>query len=331
MDVQVVPVAVPRRISSGFLSVAGAHSFGLLFGTIWAGIGGLLTLIFGVVAIGFPPMLLGVVIASFFLLSGLAILAVTLQSAAVRHWVYAHGHVVRGRVSDKVLDARYRKNGRPATRITFSYEDERGVFHSGDETTFDVSGAGRMRSGREVDLIVDPYNPAAIFCPTLHGIRFAASPPARRLTGAALAIPTAAEPPAGSWRCKLGPTFERPPRPWWIFGATTPEGALGELVANEDALAWSMDDEQRQVSWAEPFSVNASVWPLGEEVELNITVRSPSMASNERGIRFKTRVPPASSRPACPCSRPCSPLYPRSVSPSCTTTCATTPLCTASP
>lgn len=285
-----IPTASPRRVASGFMRVARAHSFALLFGGIWAGIGGLLLAVFTVVSCGFPPMLLGSAIASVFFFVGMIILAYAFYKTAVRNWIYTHGNVVRGRITSSRVDTTYRKNRQPAQRITYGYEDATGTLQTGYDQTFDPGVTRQFPPGTEVDLIVDPYDPSRLFCPALQEIQFESGSSQQFDWEPDVHHTEQLAEPVGTWNCELEPWAPRPDRPFWMPKGTAVSD--GNLHATQDALTLSAPDAARSIAWDQPFSVNTTMWPVSDDVaELNITVRRRGAQATGDAVAFKVRVP----------------------------------------
>ena len=115
-------------------------NFGVMWGAIFGGIGGVLTLCFGLVGLFFPPMLLGAIFTSLFLMAGVAVGGYSLREAQRKIAPYQHGRVALATVSS-VFDSPFSLDmGGVQAGWQLCY-----TFEVGGQT---LSGVGRSRDPR---------------------------------------------------------------------------------------------------------------------------------------------------------------------------------------
>jgi len=270
----------------------------MLFGGIWAAVGGLLTVVFGAVAVAAPPMLLGVGIAGFFLVAGLAILLWGLSGMGRDRALLERGELVLGEVVDKATNHNLRVNRQYTTRIEFSHHDRFGEEHRSQVDLFDRAVIDAHWKGQELPLLIDPLGRYGLVAPTLIGARFAeaaegAPRDLRRPLPRHVSPSNQANTVLGTLALK--PTLWPIKEGWWA-ALRRPARARSEdaqLEADMNGLRQSGGGvADAQVRWDAPFTIDLSAWVVSSsELDLNVTLRSSRADAEDRGVRFRVRLP----------------------------------------
>jgi hypothetical protein len=298
------PRLTPRTLTAGRWGAMKAHSFGLLFGSIWALVGGTV-----VAALAHPAIGLGGPFGSLFLFGpwagpsspalfffvGVAVVCVALVRAERKLWLLRHGVVASG-VVVKVnvgVDKTYRQNKRYATKITWRYTDHEGQEREDSLGTFDPALVMTHLLGAPVEVIYNPANPGQSVLPSMMKATFA-------------------EPPlAEDQRPKLSPSDTPPPSfgdavavakkaPLVHVPLRSRGGCLGagggaqlragtlELSPNALVQRDLQGKPSAEVALDKPFATSLSAWllPAGR-AELVVSVVQRGQGAEARPLRFR--------------------------------------------
>lgn len=132
------PPRAPRTLPQIYeRRVLYTRNFGFMFGSIFGGVGLFISAIFLVIAIGFPPMLLGVLISGIFVVAGAVVCGFSLKSAGARLETLRRGRVTVGRVLGVGHDTSVRVNGRSPWLLEYVFDVD-GTRYSGSVSSFDA-------------------------------------------------------------------------------------------------------------------------------------------------------------------------------------------------
>jgi hypothetical protein len=168
-----VPERAPRTLSvTADRDLARAHGFLILFGWIWAGVGGAMVVVFGFLALVIPPLGLGALISAPFLVAGGLLVEWGHRRARRDRALLEHGRLAAGEVVENVVDRRFRKNRRYSTRITARGVDPAtGREYRAVLRTWDDEIIARHPVGTAVPIVFDPESGRAV-APSVLGVSF---------------------------------------------------------------------------------------------------------------------------------------------------------------
>ncbi len=297
----VVPLRAPRTLQSGTMKAVGDSWFGLLFGALFGGIPLAMSVVFLVISILVDPaLLLGVLITSIFVLVGGSIFAFSSYRTLRNLNLLKRGVHSRGMITSSTLDYSMRVNGRPATRITWRFQDALGKTYEGSLRSFNDHAIASYSPGTEVAVLYNPKTPTRSVVPGVMGVIFDAPPPTQDVRPAL--SPSEGAPPEESSPQSLAPAVVRK---WKL--AEVPRrnrgGCLGGSFESDTQLEFSAQGltlrsgqrgEPLQILWDQPFSVDLSIWLLpGDELELCVSMIQSSQTQASQVLRFKVELPQA--------------------------------------
>ncbi|MBH25362.1 MAG: hypothetical protein CMH57_13105 [Myxococcales bacterium] len=293
-----VPAQTPREMSTGWGPVLKAHTFGLMFGGIWALVGGLLVSVFTVIGLlAMPLMLLFGLLPLLFFVIGAAILLYALRGASRDRDLMLHGTRVVGEVVDSRLDSTVRVNQKSSTRIDYTYRALQGREHSGYERLFDDQLIRALPPGAEVPILFSPSDPSSSVLPAARDVRFVAPAPVEDNRPERLAT-QAAPPPSEGWSGALPLVSSLDPAPLSVLerlmGASdgvVPMGALALDGARLSERGPGAGATVASVDLEEPFVASITVWPLAlGQVEVAVSLRNRGAPATEPSITVKSRL-----------------------------------------
>ncbi|MEL6178533.1 MAG: DUF3592 domain-containing protein, partial [Myxococcota bacterium] len=297
--IPVVPFQTPRQMSSGLWALFGKYSFGLMFGSIWALVGGLITGVFLAVGFMVPLMWLFSLIPMLFLVVGLIVLGVALAKTHRDRALMLYGTRVMGRITSSQLDTLVQVNRQHPTHIRYTYHDLQGIEHSGSTHMFETRLLEALKPGREVPLLLDPSNPSRSVLPAATNVRFIAPAIAEDTRPERLRSREAPNPSEASWsgeltlvsslnQARVG-VLKR------IWGASRGVVRLGGLHVSEGTRLVehnALGQEVAGVELEDPFAVSVVVWPLAYGlVEVSVSVRNRGAPATTRSVSLKTQLP----------------------------------------
>ncbi len=157
-EAALAPPRSPRDLPSKYLRrVLFTRNFGVVFGSIFGGIGGILTLVFLVISCAFPPMLLGVLIAGIFPVIGGVIGGMSYAGARRRVRALREGEAVVGVVDAVSHDTSVQVNGQHPWRVSYTFEAGGRLF-AGGVSTFDAE-VKRYAAGDPIHVVYLPSDP----------------------------------------------------------------------------------------------------------------------------------------------------------------------------
>ena len=170
-----VPEQTPRKLSpSAERALKRAHGFMLLFGRIWAAVGGVLIVIFGVSSFAMPGMGLGVVIATPFLVIGAVLVELSHRRVRRDRLLLENGRLATGAVVENVVDYKFRKNHKYSNRITCRCVDPTSAReYTATLRSWEDDVVASHPVGLELPMIFDEASGRAI-APSIIGVEFTA-------------------------------------------------------------------------------------------------------------------------------------------------------------
>jgi len=286
-----VPLQSPRQMTTGWGPILSAHLFPLLFGGIWAAVGGVIFLVFSVIGfLALPLMMLFSLLPLLFLVIGSAILFYGVRSASRDRDLLLHGTRVMGTIVDSRLDGTVKVNNQPSTRIEYTYRDLHGSEHSGMERIFDKGLIQALEPGTELPILISPSDPSSSVLPAARDVRFVMPAPVEDNRPERLLTKGSPAPPA-SWATPLPLVSSLDPAPlslWDRFvGASdgvVPMGAVTLEGARLTTPGASVDLEA-------PFVTSITVWPLAlDQAEVAVSLRNRGAPPTDPSVTVKARL-----------------------------------------
>ena len=290
------PRMTPRVLTAGRWGALKAHSFALLFGSIWAIVGGTVSVPFLLAGLAQPGLALGGLFASLFFFVGAAMVVIAFIRAQRKLWLLRHGVVASGVVSNVGADHTYRQNKRYATKITWRYTDHEGQEREGEMSTFDPALVMTHLLGAPVEVIYNPADPTHSVLPSLLSAAFAEAPLAQdqrpKLSPSDTPAPAFGEAVAV---VKAAPLVHVPlrSRGGCLGAGGGAQLRAGTLQLAPNALAWRdlKGQPRAELALDKPFSVSLSAWllPAGR-AELAVSVVQRGQGAEARPLRFRVEL-----------------------------------------